>query len=522
MGMSLAGTAVSSRKERWLRMWARAQHELLFITWGVMETALLLPISLALMPWARYWQRGQVLLWLLLLLFFAFNLTRLLAALQLPGDQQRNLMAVALLLTIFLSLRTLVHEPTSLFDFSWIGRFVQDVGEAGNSRWTQDISLFAVIVIVWYRGIRLAGREFDINKIGLWLRVGSLLLAPLIIWLGSVRLQWDVTPYLLLYFLAALTAVSLIRAEQVEQERSIRSASLHPRWLAAIFLASLLTILLGGFLAILISGDAAPAVLGWLAPLVISLEYTVSIALSTLLFVALPGLVTLDTAVLALSNLLSSFILWVQQTTLLLQKIAAKLVEAQPLPEAITGDPAAASEPIPFLTRALELGDLGSVSNILWLLLMIAVVLIVALTVSGRFRQTTLADRVSGRLGSSESGERPNLAQRVLQRLGFLRDWRKAASIRRVYRHMLRAAAASGYPRLETETPFEFLRTLRQAWPQHPSETALITNAYVNIRYGELPETEAELNAIVQAWRTLETHPPETAAADPHAPNANQ
>ena len=73
-----------------------------------------------------------------------------------------------------------------------------------------------------------------------------------------------------------------------------------------------------------------------------------------------------------------------------------------------------------------------------------------------------MAIRRSGRILAHDDDdlEEGNLLQRLLGRLGLLRDWQTAVSIRRIYRKMLRAADASGYPRLDTETPYEFLKTL--------------------------------------------------------------
>jgi hypothetical protein len=50
---------------------------------------------------------------------------------------------------------------------------------------------------------------------------------------------------------------------------------------------------------------------------------------------------------------------------------------------------------------------------------------------------------------------------------------------------------------------------LARAWPAHRRETQLITRAYINIRYGELPETEGELAEIREAWRKLEENRPQ-------------
>ncbi|MCA9923541.1 MAG: DUF4129 domain-containing protein, partial [Anaerolineales bacterium] len=494
---------------RLLQLWARVQHEMLYVFWSIMEVTLLAPVAMSLMAWARYWPPGQVLFWMLLLMLFAFNLTRLLSVLQIDPDRQRTITALALLLTIFFAIRGLAHEPTSLLDFRWLGQFVADVGEQGNRRWAQDLSLFIVIVVLWYRGIRLVNREFDINQIGLRLRVGGLLLAPIIVWLSYRRLLWDITPVLLLFFLAGLTAVSLIRAEQLEQDRSKQSASLDPRWLLLIFIAGLLTILTAGLFTTLVTGQTADTIVGWLSPVIIGIQFLLSVALGTLLFLAIPLLELLDIVILFLSGLLSSFWIWLTQTYTIIEKIISKLVNTEPV---ITENAPGVSglNPEEIAPRILHVGDMGEVANILTILLMIAVVLLVALVVSGMYRRNRFADK-SSRLPATrldaDSRQDETLLNRILQRLGFLRGLQTAVTIRRIYKNMLQAADAGGYPRLDSETPYEYLVTLAQAWPDHRIETEKITRAYVNIRYGELPETQAELNAIRTAWQQLEKTP---------------
>jgi hypothetical protein len=51
-------------------------------------------------------------------------------------------------------------------------------------------------------------------------------------------------------------------------------------------------------------------------------------------------------------------------------------------------------------------------------------------------------------------------------------------------------------------------------WPENAAEARLITDAFIRVRYGELPETAEELEAIRAAWRRLEA----SEAAPPHAP----
>jgi hypothetical protein len=81
---------------------------------------------------------------------------------------------------------------------------------------------------------------------------------------------------------------------------------------------------------------------------------------------------------------------------------------------------------------------------------------------------------------------------------------------------MCRAAAAHGYPRASAETPYEYLNTLALAWPDGQEESRLITEAFVRVRYGEVPETHDELAELEAAWRKLEQLKPADMALQTH------
>lgn len=474
------------------KVWAGyVQHELLYMTWGLMDVSLLTPVALAVMPWARYWPPGQVLIWLLLVMLLPFNLARLMSALQIPPSRQQTVMAASLLLTIVAVIRSLLHDPQSLFDLRWVAEFYTSLATEGGL-WVRDFSVFVLIVLMWMRGIRLATRSFDVQRVGLRLRVGGLIFAPIAVWFGYQRALWDVTPFLLLFFLAGLTAIALIRAEEVERYRSGRSASLSPRWLSAVFAAGLLIVFVAGALAIITSGEPAVAVVGWLAPLWTALEFTMAVALTTFAYLSIPVLAILEPLFQLLIFILSS----------LLGPVLSQLTQLAPIET-----PGAAEEVNSLLEELMSTeGGIGTGGRLIILLLMLALVLVVALVLNRLYQQATLAAREGEVVAGSEreSADEAGRGRQLLQRLGFLRRWRMAASIRRIYQQMLRAAAASGYPRAESETPYEYLMTLAKVWPEHRRDSQLITEAYVKVRYGEVPETREELDVIRRAWQRLE------------------
>lgn len=475
--------------------WGYLRHELTYLAWALMEIALLVPTLLSVLNWTRYWPSGQVALWLLLLMLLSFNLIRLMSLIGLPPERQRWLMVAALFLTVFLGIRTILHETQSLFDMRWLADFYRSLAEEGNQLWTRDIALFLITCFMWWRGIRLSYHTPSIDRAGLRLRVGGLILAPLVIWIASDLLLQNVMPFILLFFTAGLTAIALIRAEQTEQERSGQAASLTPQWVGSIFTAALVVVFIASFLATLVSGQPPEVIAVWVAPIFLAIRMTSTAVLTTAVYVASP-----------LLNLLA----WLIQ--LIFSVLSAAFSGAMSaLQDAIPQlAPAVTPETVAQATEATQTEGAADGTKLIVILLMIAVILLVSLALSRLFRQATVAARDSEQIGrqSLKPSAKPGLARLVLEKLGLLKGLRTAISIRRLYWQMCRAAAGAGYPRLDVETPYEYLASLAQVWPTNTADSRLITRAYVKIRYGELPESADELKEIRDAWQRLETTKP--------------
>jgi hypothetical protein len=481
------------------QVWIHIQHELLYISWGLMEVALFTPLSFAFLPWARYWPPAQIILWLLLVMFLPFNLVRVMSLLHIPTTRQQTTMAVTLLVTVLISIRSLIYAPQSLFDLSWLAEFFANIGQAGNQLWLRDVAIFFLVAIMWQRGLRLVNRKFEIEQAGFRLRLG-ILVAPFAIWFSHVGLAWDVTPFILLFFLAGLMAITLIRVEELEQVRSGHSAPLSPRWLALIFAASVFTVSFSGSLAAIISGDSLYTAVGWFAPLLNALYVGGTVVIRTVLHIAQP-VITLFAA------LIDGLALWLTRI------FARNWIEPQLRPTADFSDLAETSG----TPQAVDIIAAPSInSKILAILLMVAVVLIVSLALGRLFRQATFAERASELISDKErqADAELGLGQRILQRLGLWRRWRAAASVRRIYQQMLKMAEAAGFPRSTAETPYEYLETLAQVWPERTTDAQLITQAYVKVRYGELPETQEELEQLEAAWQRIKESKPALSSAE--------
>lgn len=474
-------------------IWGTIRHELLFLGYALMEVALITPVVMVILSWARYWPASEVALWLLLVMLLPLNLIRLMTLLHIDLQRQRRLLIVALLLTILVSWRLLLYPAGALLDLTWLRRFTGSFGEGGSLLWTRDLSVFMVTALVWWRGIRLATRHVEINNVGLRLRLGGLILIPLILWFAGSFLEVNVASFVLLFFLAALTVVALVRAENIEQERSGMAATLNVRWFLVVLGAALAIVLTGGAIGTIIGGESLFVFIAWLSPLWRALQFGATVTGVTLFELLYPFLEVLAVFVQFLGGILAS----------VLGQVSAGLRAA-----GIFNEPLVPEVMPPTETLGFQMPE-GS-DKAITAFIMLGVIAVIGLGLARAYRQATFAARDSARsrvVGDDEDDE-PGLGRRMLERLG-LRQWRAAASVRRIYRQMCRAAESAGFPRLPTETPYEFLPTLARVWPDYPAESRLITEAFIRVRYGEIPETDEELEAIRAAWRRLEEAEPQ-------------
>jgi hypothetical protein len=385
-----------------------------------------------------------------------------------------------------------LYEAASPFDFGWLRQFGINMAEGGNLVWTRDLSVFLFTLLAWWRGMRLAVKPLEISNAGLRLRVGGLFVAPVVAWLGTSFLTFSIVPFILLFFLASLTAVALVRAEQIEADRTGHAATLDPAWFLTVIAAGLGVVVVGGALAAFLSGESLFEVLNIFAPLWRALQFSGTVAAATLFELLSPLLDVLAAALQWLGEILAVLFGYMSEG---LQVLAPNLMEQAPLPTP--------EAPADSFTAPAGLGKVVAA------VLMLAVIALISWGLSRVYQQATFAARDSRASDPLAAEAEPGLFDRLWQRLGLFQQRRAAASIRRIYENMCQAAAAVGYPRLEMETPYEYTRTLARTWPGHIADSRLITEAFIRVRYGELPETAEELAAIRAAWRRLESAEPQ-------------
>ncbi len=75
--------------------------------------------------------------------------------------------------------------------------------------------------------------------------------------------------------------------------------------------------------------------------------------------------------------------------------------------------------------------------------------------------------------------------------------------VRQVYRRLLRWAAAKGFPRAGSQTPYEYFEYLAAAVPQARGDLAFVTEQYIRARYSPLPPDPHELVEMKQRWQSI-------------------
>jgi hypothetical protein len=485
-----AGALTARRSYGFLAaLWAYARHELLYLAWALMEVALVAPLALAVLPWTIYWAPVAFAFWLLLVMLIPFNLSRLLTLHQVAIPRQRRIMMAALLLAILTSLRGLLYETSGLFDPSWVAELYRHFVEPANPLWGRDLAVFLLILFLWWRGLSLASRPVDIKDVGLRLRVSSLLILPLVVAITSAS-GTPMFAFVLFYFFVSLVAVSLTRAEEIALDSTGHSFPLRARWLGAISLTSLALVSAAALLALAISGQGLDQLVRWTAPVWVGLRFFTTTLVSTVAYLAF---------------YLLSPLFW------LAERLFGwlRLLELLPPPAGETEEP-----PIDRDALLQQLWT-GPEQPFLWanrivVALSIAALLFLAYIAVSRFMSNRRMALQSEEQPVTEQvgGRSPGLGQRLRNRLSFWQQWRAATSVRRIYREMTALATAYGFPRAAAQTPHEYRHTLAELWPDGRAESDLITQAYVRVRYGELPESDEELVELRRAWEHLRKLPP--------------
>jgi hypothetical protein len=472
------------------RLTAGARRELLIASLGAMEASWLGVLFYSALTLGVGMAAPASPLPYLALMLLAYAVYQGVARLNLQLRYERWVMVMFLALVTLTVVRLTVFRAYAALDFGWLIRPFFDFIDM-----TQAVPLELMVAILTLillaRGIALASADLSSRRVGLRFRISILILGVVLLIFRPPAVEGPQVVFT--FFFAGLCGIALARTEEAGVE-SRTSQGFGGAWLAAITGSAALVMLLAAVLSALLTGENIDRLLLFLSPLttvlmwvIFALVYVVAGIFSLIVGLLWPILGPLARLMLDA---------WIRMT-----EILRELFPNRPPPEVA---------PIDFPPEVLRvLGGAKGVLSVLALLLVVLVIVLGMNLAMGRRRQgdeehesldsgNLLAGALRNLLDAGRAGLDALAAQ--AGRLGGLFA---TLTIRRIYAQMAHRAAQRGFPRARGETPLEYRRALAQAFPGGEPAIERITQAYLGIRYGELPEMESELHEVRQAWEQI-------------------
>lgn len=462
------------------------RREVAFLTAACAEVCWFTPWFVTLTSVTVRLPVAAALAWVFGLILAPMALVRLLHALRIKLPIQRWTLAVSLVLTGLVALRGLVYTNRSVSPAQLLRQPVESFTNPLNIL-PEELVILLVVLFLWWRGLRLGQDTPSVAVAGLRFRAGVAIFVVFLFFF-SLYITRDLTPYVVAFFFFGLMAVAMARVGDVARLRGGQGAPLGRSWLGVLVLATAVVIGAGAGLTGLLAGPLPGQVIGWLSPLWLILIAILTFIMS--IFVSI---------LVALVEFVASFIPNIDLSFM------AKLEESlQQLREGL----ARAGESVS--PEAIQVvGNLRGLAMFACLgVLLISVVLTLQRLQNIQSRRDEHTESALTRRALA-AGLRSLLDEgvgglaRLARRFGLGRELWMALSIRRIYAQMARLAAARGYPRTPSETPYQYLPSLARAFPDGEAQTRRITEAYIGVHYGELPETREDLAAIRAAWAEL-------------------
>ena len=408
---------------------------------------------------------------------------------------RRLLLVAYFFLTVGLALRLLLYsaEPTSLGDL--IMRPIREMMDLTNLFPVELFVVLAVLFLSW-RGIHLAQDFIGPLKVMGNFRLGFLMFLAYILFVSLLTgdsLGWS----WVIFLFAGLVAIGAARVLILGLRKGARRSPFNRDWFLGMIFVVLATIGLAAAITVLAVG---------LGPIIVGILFRIMLILLLILIAPFALVLTFILTLLAENIQLPDipFMNTVTQSFERLQALFTELAEYA----------ANYSWLLEALYRFwLDWGPYLRLMVCSGIIFLVAALIVLRLRSHRIWRDPEIGD---DDLGPSRedllNGLRKSLRERF-EGLGrfFSREpggdrqrLLAAAQIRRIYTHLTDLAAELGQPRLEAQTPREFLPALEKLFLGLEEDVELITEAYLRIRYGELPETTQEVRAVEESWTRIQ------------------
>jgi hypothetical protein len=405
---------------------------------------------------------------LTLLVLIPLGLSRWLRGLELQREMRRAILIGTFAFMASLVLSSGFYNDYGLFGTAWMSRVLGD--ELSGDMLLNQVTSLLLVTGCWWLGVVLGDtRLTSVNLMRYFYASIAILVAPAIYFVSDVSQDVAWLYYICLF--AGLVALGLGRVEEASRRSQDRGSPFTFYWLAQISLIAVLFLAIVGLANALRLGGGIGLIMVLIAPIVAIVIFPIVYAGAKIL-------------------VLSGF------------QLGVSFSDAGPTDTAPVGEQA---------SRATQPSTVQSLCAGLLLLVFVFLVVRLILFSTRRWRQMVEDTGEEEKAALPSRGDR--LSEAVEERLmrtglnlpGLARIRRRLAarSVRRIYAAMTALATERGYPRPAARTPYEHRPTLCQAFPGCEVQVELITEAYVAVHYGDVPETGAELQEIRACWGRL-------------------
>ena len=391
---------------------------------------------------------------------------------------RRTIFFCWLLIYLFISLKLLLYSLVTLTPLDLV---TQPLRSIFSSQWgDRDFWHFLVLSLLVLRGINLSNSPVDQHRVSASLQLGLFML--LLFGIANSQSHPLATVAILFFFLfISLLGLSVARIADLGDLRGGKLPRFGSGWSLGIILASLSVVGVAVILGWIMSGIF---ILHMISELASSL---ITILIFLLALIMIPFLILIQFVLNYLKNFI--FLFFDQKIFEDLANFLAKQANQQQQ----------------VVQNSIQINDTFRTVSIIGVFIIIFLVILFAL--QARFRQRKL---VGGETRQNIDERKPkfqlpNFLQTRLDRLSRRKHLIAAAQIRRIYAQLMELCENLGHPRPSAATPLEFLQTQELIFPNEGARLTLITQAYLKIRYGELPENPLEVQVVIDAWTHIKT-----------------
>ncbi|MBN1580141.1 MAG: DUF4129 domain-containing protein [Anaerolineae bacterium] len=458
-------------------------EELLYVSLAAMDACLIYPWYVLFNTLAKNEAHVLSLFGMCLLVWVPYLLASLLNRSKLAVDRKQAVVAGLMLITALVTVRINLYGDYGIGKLGWFVAMTDRLFSLLTTL-SPDLVVVFLVFIGWWRGIIWSRQDVDMRQVGFHFRLGIILFLGYFI-IAIFAKGDNMVGVVFAYFFFGLLSIALARVLEVG---GIHDSSLGSKqWVGVLIGSSLGSLGLALLASILFSRQVWQAVLKWVMPLwklVEKVSWYIVGAILYLFYPLVEWLVALFEELRRNSG--------VEGEGVFASPLLSPLFDPQ------TQEPQAW---VPYCNTVL----------------MVIVLLLGLLLVARLIRRLAEQREKDGDVERESVWSTQDFAddlknslrqgldnlRALMSRFGDRRH-RSAESIRKIYASMVDLATEAGYPRRPAVTPYEHRETLYGAFPGGQEAVDAITEAYVRVHYGEVPDSRAEMRQIVRHWQQVQ------------------